>query len=77
MEAGILFALVFVFLLIGVPVAISLGLSSVLLIAFFSHLNATSKAVVLCCSLEKSYLLTGMRAQSRSLVAIRSLSFTK
>ncbi|WP_075219540.1 TRAP transporter large permease [Acuticoccus yangtzensis] len=44
MEAGILFALVFIFLLIGVPVAISLGLSSVLLIAFFSNDSLSSVA---------------------------------
>ncbi|UOM33152.1 TRAP transporter large permease [Acuticoccus sp. I52.16.1] len=44
MEAGILFALVFIFLLIGVPVAISLGLSSLLLIAFFSNDSISSVA---------------------------------
>ncbi|WP_226576399.1 TRAP transporter large permease [Acuticoccus sediminis] len=44
MEAGILFALVFALLLLGVPVAISLGLSSLLLIAFFSNDSISSVA---------------------------------
>jgi C4-dicarboxylate transporter DctM subunit len=36
MEAGILFALVLVLLFLGVPIAVSLGLSSIIIIAFFS-----------------------------------------
>ncbi|WP_420394404.1 TRAP transporter large permease [Acuticoccus sp.] len=44
MEAGILFALVFFLLLAGVPVAVSLGLSSILIIAFFSQDTISSVA---------------------------------
>ena len=36
MEAGILFALVLVLLFLGVPIAVALGLSSIIIIAFFS-----------------------------------------
>ena len=44
MEAGILFAFVFTFLLLGVPVAVSLGLSSLLIIVFFSSDSVSSVA---------------------------------
>ncbi|MBJ3776812.1 TRAP transporter large permease [Acuticoccus mangrovi] len=47
MEPIILFALVFFFLLTGVPVAVSLGLSSLLLIAFFSTDTISSVALQL------------------------------
>ncbi|MCF3932191.1 TRAP transporter large permease [Acuticoccus sp. M5D2P5] len=47
MEPAILFALVFFFLLVGVPVAVSLGLSSLLLIAFFSTDTISSVALQL------------------------------
>lgn len=47
MESLILFGLVFVFLFLGVPVAVSLGLSSVLVIAVFSHDSVSSVALQL------------------------------
>ncbi len=47
MESIILFALVFVFLFLGVPVAVSLGFSSVLVIAIFSHDSVSSVALQL------------------------------
>ncbi|WP_108660821.1 TRAP transporter large permease [Acuticoccus kandeliae] len=47
MEPAILFALVFTFLLLGVPVAVSLGLSSLIIIAFFSTDTISSVALQL------------------------------
>ena len=47
MESGVLFALVFIFLLTGVPVAVSLGLSSIIIIAFFSEDTMSSVALQL------------------------------
>ena len=47
MEAGILFVLVLGLLFLGVPVAVSLGLSSVLVIAFFSADSMSSVALQL------------------------------
>ena len=47
METWILFALVIGFLFMGVPVAVSLGLSSVLVIAFFSSDSMSSVALQL------------------------------
>lgn len=47
MESIILFSLVFFFLFVGVPVAVSLGLSSVLVIAIFSHDSVSSVALQL------------------------------
>ena len=47
MEAGILFVLVLVLLFLGVPIAVSLGLSSVLVIAFFSTDSMSSVALKL------------------------------
>ncbi len=44
MEAAILFAFVFTFLLLGVPVSVSLGLSSLLIIVFFSNDSVSSVA---------------------------------
>lgn len=42
METGLLFVLVIGFLFLGIPVAVSLGLSSVLVIAFFSNDSMSS-----------------------------------
>jgi len=47
MESIILFALVLGLLAIGIPVGISLGLSSILFITFFSHDSLTSVAISL------------------------------
>ncbi len=47
MESLILFALVLGLLFIGVPVGISLGLSSIIYVAFFSHDSLTSIAISL------------------------------
>jgi len=47
MESGILFILVLAFLFLGVPIAISLGLSSVIVIAFFSTDSMSSVALQL------------------------------
>ena len=47
MESAILFGLVFLLLLSGVPVAVSLGLSSIVLIAFFSNDTMSSVALQL------------------------------
>lgn len=47
MEALILFALVLGLLFIGLPVGVSLGLSSVLFVAFFSHDSLSSVAISL------------------------------
>ncbi|WP_075995941.1 TRAP transporter large permease [Salaquimonas pukyongi] len=47
METGILFALVLGLLFLGVPVAISLGLSSIIVIAFFSSDSMSSVALQL------------------------------
>ena len=44
METGILFALVLGLLFLGVPVAVSLGLSSIIVIAFFSSDSMSSVA---------------------------------
>ena len=44
METGILFALVLGLLFLGVPVAVSLGLSSIIVIAFFSNDSMSSVA---------------------------------
>ena len=47
MQAAILFVLVLGLLAIGIPVGISLGLSSILFITFFSHDSLTSVAISL------------------------------
>ena len=47
MESLILFILVLGFLFLGVPVAVSLGLSSVLVIAFFSNDSMSSVTIQL------------------------------
>lgn len=47
MEATVLFIFVLTFLFLGVPIAISLGLSSVLVIAFFSNDSLSSVALQL------------------------------
>lgn len=47
MESMILFGLVFVFLFLGVPVAVSLGFASVLVVAIFSHDSVSSIALQL------------------------------
>ena len=47
MEAGILFALVLVLLFLGVPIAVALGLSSIIIIAFFSSDSMSSVALQL------------------------------
>jgi C4-dicarboxylate transporter DctM subunit len=47
MESLILFALVLVLLFLGVPIAVSLGLSSVIIIAFFSTDSLSSVALQL------------------------------
>ena len=44
METGILFVLVLGLLFLGVPVAVSLGLSSIIVIAFFSNDSMSSVA---------------------------------
>jgi C4-dicarboxylate transporter, DctM subunit len=57
MEAGILFVLVMVMLFLGVPIAVSLGLSSVLVIAFFSNDSMSSVALQLFNSSQNYTLL--------------------
>ncbi|MBU2581812.1 MAG: TRAP transporter large permease [Alphaproteobacteria bacterium] len=57
MEAGILFVLVMVMLFLGVPIAVSLGLSSVLVIAFFSNDSMSSVALQLFTSSQNYTLL--------------------
>ncbi|MCV0368654.1 MULTISPECIES: TRAP transporter large permease [Filomicrobium] len=57
MEAGILFALVLGMLLFGVPIAVALGLSSVLIIAFFSRDSMSSVALQLFTSSQNYTLL--------------------
>lgn len=47
MESIILFGLVFLFLFLGVPVAVSLGFASVLVVAIFSHDSVSSVALQL------------------------------
>lgn len=47
MESIILFSLVFVFLFLGVPVAVSLGFASIVVIAVFSHDSVSSVALQL------------------------------
>ncbi len=47
MEAGILFVLVLVLLFLGVPIAVALGLSSIIIIAFFSSDSMSSVALQL------------------------------
>ncbi|HHB83812.1 MAG TPA: TRAP transporter large permease subunit, partial [Devosia sp.] len=47
MVSAILFILVLGFLFLGVPVAISLGLSSIVVIAFFSSTSMSSVALQL------------------------------
>ena len=47
MEAAVLFIMVLGLLFLGVPIAISLGLSSVIAIAFFSHDSISSVALQL------------------------------
>ena len=57
MEAGILFLLVMGMLFLGVPIAISLGLSSILVIAFFSSDSMSSVALQLLTSSQNYTLL--------------------
>ncbi len=57
MESGILFALVMLMLFIGVPVAVSLGLSSLIVIAFFSSDSMSSVALQLFTSSQNYTLL--------------------
>ena len=57
MESSILFVLVFILLMAGVPVAISLGLSSVIIIAFFSTDTLSSVAQQLFTSSQNYTLL--------------------
>ena len=57
MESIVLFTLLFVFLFLGVPVAVSLGLSSVLVIAFFSVDSVSSIALQLFNASQKYTLL--------------------
>ncbi len=47
MEAGILFILVLLLLFLGVPIAVALGLSSIIIIAFFSSDSMSSVALQL------------------------------
>jgi len=56
-ESAVLFGLLFLFLFIGVPVAFSLGLSSVLVIAVFSHDSVSSVALQLLNASQKYTLL--------------------
>lgn len=57
MEAGILFALVMLLLFAGVPIAVALGLSSVIIIAFFSSDSMSSVALQLLTSSQNYTLL--------------------
>lgn len=57
MESAVLFGLLFLFLFIGVPVAVCLGLSSVLVIAIFSHDSVSSVALQLLNGSQKYTLL--------------------
>lgn len=57
METAFLFILVFGLLLLGVPIAISLGLSSLLVIAFFSNDSVSSVALQLFTSSQNYVLL--------------------
>ena len=56
MESAILFSLVLLLLLFGVPIALSLGLSSVIIIAFFSSDSLSSVAIQLF-SASQNYIL--------------------
>ncbi len=57
MEAGILVALVMVLLFLGVPIAVALGLSSIIIIAFFSTDSMSSVALQLLNSSQNYTLL--------------------
>ncbi len=57
METAFLFILVFALLLLGVPIGVSLGLSSVLVIAFFSSDSLSSVALQLFTSSQNYVLL--------------------
>jgi len=57
MEAGILFAMVMTLLFLGVPIAVALGLSSIILIAFFSNDSMSSVALQLLNSSQNYTLL--------------------
>ncbi len=57
MEAGILFALVMILLFLGVPIAVALGLSSIIIIAFFSSDSMSSVALQLLNSSQNYTLL--------------------
>ncbi|MGD9668575.1 MAG: TRAP transporter large permease [Hyphomicrobiaceae bacterium] len=57
MEAGILFVLVMVLLFLGVPIAVALGLSSIIIIAFFSTDSMSSVALQLLNSSQNYTLL--------------------
>lgn len=57
MEAGILFALVMLLLFLGVPIAVALGLSSIIIIAFFSSDSMSSVALQLLNSSQNYTLL--------------------
>ena len=52
-----LFAMLFIFMLIGMPVAVALGLSSVMTILFFSHDSLSSVALKLFEALSEHYTL--------------------
>ncbi|MCB1528483.1 MAG: TRAP transporter large permease subunit, partial [Hyphomicrobiaceae bacterium] len=57
MEAGILFVLVMVLLFLGVPIAVALGLSSIIIIAFYSTDSMSSVALQLLNSSQTNTLL--------------------
>ena len=57
MESIILFSLLFLFLFMGIPVAVCLGLSSVIVIAFFSQDSVSSVALQLFTASQKYTLL--------------------
>jgi len=57
MEAGILFVMVMALLFLGVPIAVALGLSSIILIAFFSTDSMSSVALQLLNSSQNYTLL--------------------
>ncbi len=57
MTSAILFALLFLFLLIGIPVAVSLGLASILTLLFFTDTSLASVALKLFETLSEHYTL--------------------
>lgn len=74
METAILFAMVLGFLFVGVPVGLSLGLSSILYVALFTTESLSSVAISLF-GVGTHYTLLWRSTASRNLAATDNVRF--